>query len=118
MPLALSVAGVLIGFVAVSGFLFGQLFFGHFSFPASLAGFAGLACSVGAFTMAARPAWQASWVAWAGIAALVGVAMDAVHYYMYLAIPGNYYGWALLGPFAAFIALVIFATRQRRLRRG
>lgn len=118
MPAALSISAVLIGFVAASGFLFGQLFFGHFSFPASLAGVAGLACSFGAFNMAGRPAWAPAWVAWAGIAALAGVAMDAAHYYLYLAIPGNYYAWALIGPFAACTAFVAFVARRRRSHRA
>lgn len=105
--------GLFIAFQAAVGFLFGQLFAGYFSVAASLAGVAGLACAVGAFVLAAAPHRPVAWVRWASLATLVGVAMDVASYYMYMAIPGNYYPWLLVAPFAGCVAWVGYAAHRR-----
>lgn len=109
----LVVCALFIAFQASVGFLFGQFFAGHFSLAATLAGCAGLACSVGAIVLAANPTAQASWVRWAAIAALFGVGLDVASYWVYWAIPGNYYPWFLVVPYALCIARVGY-TAQRR----
>lgn len=109
--------GLFIAFQAGAGFLFGQLFAGHFSVAATLTGVAGLASSAGAFLLAARPNQSVRWVRWAALITLLGVTLDIVSYYMYLAIPGNYYPWFLVAPFAVCVAWVGY-TAQRRHRRA
>lgn len=93
-------------FQASAGFLFGQLFAGHFSVAATLTGVAGLASSLGAFMLAATPGQSIPWVRWSALLTLVGIALDIADYYMHLAIPGNYYPWFLVAPFAACAAWV------------
>ncbi len=114
MKAALTVSALLLAFVASSGFIFGQAFFGLFSVPASIAGLGGLLTACGAFGLA----WGASWAPrpalWSGIATVVGVVLDAAHYYLYAAIPGNYYAWAMIGPFAACAAFVAVVAARRR----
>lgn len=111
----LIVCGLFIAFQAGVGFLFGQLFAGHFSVAATLTGVAGLASSVGAFILADKPGKAAPWIRWAPLLTLVGIALDVANYYMYLAIPGNYYPWFLVAPFAACVAWVGYTAQRRRL---
>jgi len=116
MPAALSVAALYTGFVALSGFLFGQIFFGHFSFVASVAGVAGLVASAGAFLLAKHANPAPTWVMWSSFVALLGVAADAANYYINLAIPGNYYAWALIGPYVACLCFIGGTARNRAAR--
>lgn len=109
--------GLFIAFQAGVGFLFGQLFAGHFSVAATLTGVAGLASSAGAFLLAARPNQSIPWVRWATLLTLVGVTLDVFSYYRYLANPSNYYAWFLVAPFAVCVAWVGY-TAQRRHRRA
>lgn len=102
----LVLCGLFVAFQAGVGFLFGPLFAGHFSVPATITGVAGLATSIGAFTLAALPGQSVPWVRWSALLALVGVAFDIASYYMYLAIPGNYYPWFLVAPYALCLSWV------------
>lgn len=102
-------------FVALFGFLFGQLFFGQFKFAATLAGFAGAATAVIGFTLSSNPNTLKVPATVSACCSVIGVTMDAIHYYQDLAIPGNYYAWAMIGPFClaqAFIAYAAWAPRQ------
>lgn len=109
----LILCGLFIAFQAGVGFLFGQLFAGHFSIAATITGIAGLACAIGAFSLSASPNKSVPWVRWAALFALLGVALDIFEYYMYLAIPGNYYPWFLVAPFVACIAWVGYIAHRR-----
>jgi hypothetical protein len=113
MPLALAFSAVVLGFVAASGFLLGQLFFGMFSVSATLAGCGGLVAAVGAAGMAVGAAWAPRWAFWPAAGALLGVVLDVAQYHLYAAIPGNYYGWMMIGPFAASAAFVAWVARRR-----
>lgn len=111
----LILCAVFIVFQAAVGFLFGQLFAGHFSLAATLAGGAGLATAAGALQLAARPAGTATWVALAAVLTLAGVTLDIGSYYLFENIPGNYYPWLLVAPYAAAVAWVGWvAWRGRR----
>lgn len=117
MSAALFICGLVIAFQAGVGFLFGQWFAGHLSLAASLTGLAGLACAFGAFMMALRPGGQAPWVRWAAPLTGLGLLLDIVEYYRHLAMPGNYYPWLLVLPFAACVAWVGLVA-HRRLQDG
>jgi predicted Co/Zn/Cd cation transporter (cation efflux family) len=100
-------------FMALVGFLFGQLFAGHFEVGATLAGVFGAAAAVlGVVNLvkssAAGPSSDTLRRATVGCAltALLGVALDAANYYLYLNITGNYYAWFMIGPFCAALALI------------
>lgn len=109
----LVICALFIAFQAGVGFLFGQFFAGHFSVAATLAGGTGLACSVGAVVLAARPVASASWVRWAALAAVLGVALDIAEYYVFSAIPGNYYPWFLVVPYVLCLAWVGYTAHSR-----
>lgn len=102
-----------IAFEAGVGFLFGQLFAGHFSISATLTGLAGLASAYGALLLQARPEQTPPWLRWAVLLSLVGVALDVTDYYLHLAIPGNYYPWMLVAPFIACLVWVGYTAHQR-----
>lgn len=114
----LILCGLFIAFQAGVGFLFGQLFAGHFSVAATLTGAAGLACSAGAVLLTARPKQSIPWVRWAALLTLVGTVLDVADYYMYLAIPGNYYPWFLVAPFAVSVAWVGYVAHRRQRSAG
>jgi hypothetical protein len=102
-------------FVALSGFLFGQLFFGQFTFAATLAGVAGATSAVIGFKLSSHSNTLKVPVTVCACGAVVGVAMDAIHYYRDFAIPGNYYGWFMIGPFClaqAFIAYAAWGSKR------
>lgn len=103
MKLLLSVARVYLIFFGASGFLFGQLFFGQFSWAAMLAGVFGVAGGLLGQRIAVELRLLTIAVCAAGIA---GVAMDAFHYYAELQSPGNYYAWFLIGPYAAALVFI------------
>lgn len=112
----LTICKLVIAFVAGVGFLFGQVFTGFFSVAATLAGVAGLACAAGAHWLAANPQAQMPWIVWAALLTFIGVAIDVIHYYMYLAISGNYYPWFLVGPFVLCVVWVGLTAYKRRNR--
>jgi len=93
-------------FVAVSGFLFGQLFSGRFELAATLAGVFGLIAAVpgpGKTNLVPTRAWV---VLACSVLALVGVGLDAHDYYSREHSSGNYYAWFLIGPFCVAVALL------------
>ncbi len=106
MSIALKVAALFTGFVAFSGFIFGQAFAGSFSWVASWVGVCGLATAVGAFKLAAGPGQAPAWIIWVSALALLGLGADVINYYGRLIRPGSYYAWELMVPFAACIAFV------------
>ncbi|OGB22399.1 MAG: hypothetical protein A3I66_14360 [Burkholderiales bacterium RIFCSPLOWO2_02_FULL_57_36] len=110
MKFLLNVARVYVIFFGASGFLFGQLFFGQFSWAAMLAGVSGVAAGLLGQRITAAARFLTIAVCATGIA---GVAMDAFHYYSELHSPGNYYAWFFIGPFAA--ALIFIGYLNARL---
>lgn len=103
MKTLLIVARVYVIFFGASGFLFGQLFFGQFSWAAMLAGVSGVVGGLLGQRIAVELRFLTIAVCATGIA---GVAMDALHYYSELNTPGNYYAWIFIGPFAAALAFI------------
>jgi hypothetical protein len=97
--------------VGTVGFLFGQFFFGAFSVAPTIAGVAGVVAGAMSGLIQKTPR-VAPVVVLAAAAGLIGVAMDAHHYYSELDISGNYYAWFLIGPFAAGLCLVGFLALQ------
>jgi hypothetical protein len=116
MTFALVAAAACIAFVAAVGLLFGQLFAGHFSVTATVAGVAGRGAAASALGLTADARWapRAGWNC--GVVALAAAVLDAAHYYWKLDIPGNYYGWGQMAPFCA--SLLFVALAARRSRRG
>lgn len=100
-------------FVAASGFLFGQSFFGQFEFAATLTGVFGLiaaASGLGKTSLAPMRAWI---ISVSSILALVGVGLDAHDYYSREHSSGSYYAWFLIGPFCvAMVFIGVHAMMQ------
>jgi len=98
----------LVLFVALFGFLFGQLFAGHFTPGAGLAGIFGLFSALtGTRRLQASPRWARA-VVFSCLLALLGVALDIWNYYQHLAIAGSYYAWILIAPFGTGLLLILF----------
>jgi hypothetical protein len=104
-----SLARLYVIFVAASGFLFGQIFTGFFSLPATLAG----VCGIAAASLSKSP-HRRTLVGGLCAASLVGVALDALHYYTQLAIPGNYYAWFLIGPYCLCLVFIAYAVQLQK----
>ena len=112
MRVLLTIAGLYALFMAASGFLFGQLFFGRFSLSASIAGIGGVIAALSCLGVVGRGSRAASLAFWSALVALIGVAFDATNYYLYLNVPGNYYAWALIGPFCFALIVIAFFSRR------
>ena len=93
--------------IAASGFLLGQLFFGTFSYPASMAGFFGLAGGILGGKFSSETRLRAQTVIACCFIALLGVGLDAIEYYRFLDCAGNYYAWPLIGPYGICLGLII-----------
>lgn len=112
MTILLHVARGYVVFFGAAGFLFGQVFCGNYSIPATLAGVAGVLTGLISW-LPSRSLVVRAIVTLCGVAGVVGVTMDALHYYTTLHSPGNYYAWFLIGPFTAFLLLIGCATWNR-----
>ncbi len=113
----LRLARAAVAFVAASGFLFGQLFFGVLEWHAMLAGCAGLLAVLASLRIdrGGRLVPLAAILACA--AALVGVGIDAQDYYSrYRANSGSYYPWVLMAPF--ILGLLVIAGSGIAALRG
>jgi len=93
-------------FVAASGFLFGQLFFANFDWPATIAGVFGLLSGVLSGNFVTNSRARSYVVILFCLASVVGVAFDAYNYYAHLDIPGSYYAWFMIGPFCLCLLLI------------
>ena len=102
-------------FVAAAGYLFGQVFFGRFTFVATLIGVSGVLAGVlpqstgqGGKHRFVRDLTLASCAA-----GLVGVGLDAYQYYTTLHAPGNSYPWFLVGLFALGLCAIAAAITRK-----
>jgi hypothetical protein len=107
MRMTLVFARVYAVLVGAVGFLFGQIFTGDFSLAALLAGVSGVASGLLGVPNTRVERGSAAVLCVVG---MVGVAMDAFRYYRDLQIPGSYYPWLLIGPFA--LALFFIGYRN------
>lgn len=93
---------------------FGQLFVGKFLPTATLMGLSGFVAGAAGIGLGGGSQRCRRWALWGGSAGVAAVGLDVANYYIYLAIPGNYYAWFMFGPYAAalaFIAVLAAATK-------
>ena len=95
-------------FVAASGFIFGQLFFGNFELGATLAGIFGLLGGALSGQFSRKTSLRSLIVIVFCFISLCGVALDVYNYYANSHVPGNYYAWFMIGPYLAFMILIIW----------
>ena len=117
MESLLSVARMAVIFVAASGFLFGQLFFGRFEYLDTIAGLSGVLAGLCTFFQSAgRKAIHYATIGVAIVSGL-GAGAHAVEYYTARSpTTGSYYPWFMIGPYLAGLLVLIFYTTQK-LRR-
>jgi hypothetical protein len=99
-------------FVAIAGFLFGQVFNGVYSVAGMLGGIGGVLAGTLA-TLTSRPVIR--WVVMAGC--VVGLAGAALHVYDYYSTPhvaGNYYAWFLTLPFGIGLIVILYRAMRER----
>lgn len=94
-------------FLSCPGFLFGQLFFGNFEWHATIAGTFGLLAGSLASKKCLTNRTQALFVISFCALGVVGVGLNAFHYYKYLNSSGNHYAWFLIGPHVACLAVIL-----------
>ena len=116
----LSVARAVIIFVAGSGFLFGQLFFGRFEILDTIVGLSGVLAALLSFVGGTER--KIIFYLTAGFASLSLLA-TAVHAFEYYASSspntGSYYPWFMTGPYlAALCVLIFFALKQSAEKTG
>ena len=107
MSLAVAIARVWVSFVGI-GLLLGQLFFGSFTLGASLASICGLAA--GAFGSGTKNRTASIGTIAVCFGGLIGAGIDSSQY---LDIPGNYYPWALVGPFVLALGLICYPSLMK-----
>ncbi len=109
MSAALSISRALVAFVAASGFLFGQLFFGTFELHATIAGVAGLLAVLLGLVPARAGKGPAALAALCCLAALAAAGVDVADYYRdYNPNSGSYYPWILVAPFCIGLLVLLF----------
>ena len=107
----LVIARVFVALIAVAA-LFGQLFFGQFSFPSTMTGVGGLiTAAFGTRTDVRSPHNSAVLLAFAGIAFL-GFLLEAYEYYSRHNVPGNDFAWELHGPFLVSLIYIAFSATK------
>ena len=100
-------------FVAASGFILGQFFFASFSIAGTVAGVFGV--MAGVLGCVKESIMRKRLLFIACITAITGVGFDAFHYYKFLDISGNSYGWELIAPFVVGLAVIaILCAWQQR----
>ena len=104
-------------FIASSGYLFGQLFFGKFSVSATISGICGilaggLAIAIEKATILRR--FSISIVCFGGI---IGVGFEAYDYYTRLNIPGNSFSWFLIGPYCFCLLFIAYVALGNRIQK-
>lgn len=111
------VCRVYVIFVAAPGFLFGQLFFGRFDWPSTIAGISGVLSGSlsGRFIGSSR--LRSNLVILLCLAGIAGVGFDAYEYCEKYDIPGNYYAWFMFGPYCLFLMVLIANAAMLRTPR-
>lgn len=105
MKIVLMVSAIYLIWMGLFGFLFGQAFMGDGSAAKTMAGVGGVVAATVYLKCPDCPARSKIAVA-ACLIAGIGIYADAAYYYRELDIPGNYYAWALIGPYALALSLV------------
>lgn len=95
-------------FAAASGFIFGQMFFNHFAWGASIAGLFGIISGFLGGKFAHKTLLRSKTIITCCLLSLSGVALDAYNYYANLDIPGNYYAWPMIAPYCFILMLIIW----------
>jgi hypothetical protein len=114
MNIVFAVCRLFVIFTAAAGFLFGQLYFASFEWPATAAGIFGLLAGALSGQFTSNSVRRSFVVIAFCIASVTGVAFDAYEYYAHLNIPGNYYAWFLIGPYVACLLLIIWKVWSNR----
>lgn len=115
METLLNIIRGLVAFIAASGFLFGQLYFGTFSWAASATGLFGLLAAILGGKFGTSSLKKAYIVILSGAASTIGILFSAYNYYAHLDIPGNSFGWELKAPYIAFLIFIGWYAIQHHL---
>lgn len=100
-------------FVGASGYLFGQIFFEHFVWHATIAGVAGILAGALSKAYDKLSVSRRRLVLALCVAGSFGVAVDAISYYTTPHAPGNDYAWVLNGLFATSLIVIAYFAGMR-----
>jgi hypothetical protein len=100
-------------FFGAIGFLFGQVFSGHFEVGATVAGVSGILAACLAQVRNGRSSRTKYLIVGCCTLGIVGVFLDAFNYYAKYDTPGNYYAWVLIGPYCAALICIGYVVSRR-----
>ena len=113
----INLSRIVIIFIALSGFIFSQLYFNSFSIGYTLAAIFGILAAV----LAGKPInafnIKAHLVAIFSFLSIIGISIEAYNYYMFTSIPGNSFGWHLIAPYIICLLLISWTTINTHLTR-
>jgi hypothetical protein len=101
-------ASLYVVFFSVIGYGFGQLFFGTFSWIATVCALSALGAVFGAAVCAGR-SWCQGALAGLALTAIACVGLEAVEYYREFDSPGNYFAWEMRVPFVLCLVFICSA---------
>ncbi len=107
MDIILTLSRGCIIFVAASGFLFGQLFFGRFEVLATTIGVSGIAAALLGLAKTKLKKNRALIILALSAISLIGIGLDATEYYRtHSTNSGSYYPWILVDPYCISLFLI------------
>ncbi len=102
-------------FIAASGFILGQLFFGSFSLGATAAGSFGVVAAILGGKFSASSITRVYIVIIFCVASIIAILFSAYNYYANLNIPGNNFGWHLKVPYIASLIFIGWSAIKNHL---
>jgi hypothetical protein len=102
-------ASLYVVFIAVVGYGFGQLFFGTFSWVATICALSALGSVFGAAICAGR-SWCRPILVLLSVIAILCFGLEVADYYLRLDIPGNNFSWDMNAPFLLSLLILLAAN--------
>ena len=99
-------------FIAASGFVLGQIFFGNFAWDATLVGVFGIISGVFSGEFTQKTLLRAKIIIACCLLSLCGVSLDIYDYYANYNVPGSRYSWFLITPFCLALVFIIWHTAK------
>jgi hypothetical protein len=117
MEILRTIARGYILFVCVA-YLFGQLFFGDFSFDTTIVAMTGITVAVLWSVANKNSSRKQKIICASAFIALTGCAYETYYYYTYLNSPGNDFAWAMRAPFYVLLIFILLSSWLHLARRG
>lgn len=94
-------------FMCVTGYIFGQIFFGDISLDATIIGIGGITASIMWNSNNLKLHKNTIIIILITLLVLISCIYEAYYYYNYLNIPGNNFAWPMRAPLYAMFVLIL-----------